>query len=68
MADEFLTTKQVVDKYPFFTEGTLRYWRHAGTGPASFTVGGKKVVYRRSEIERWLAEQEAATTRGGGAA
>ena len=65
--DEYLTTKQVVSDYPFFNEGTLRYWRHVGTGPASFTVGGKKVLYRRSEIERWLAEQEQATTRGGAA-
>lgn len=65
--DEYLTTKQVVEVYPFFNQGTLRYWRHTGTGPASFTVGGKKVVYRRSEIERWLAEQERATTRGGAA-
>lgn len=45
-------------------QATLRYWRHAGTGPASFTLGSK-VVYRRAEIERWLAEQEATTTRGG---
>ncbi|WP_168706491.1 helix-turn-helix transcriptional regulator [Gordonia paraffinivorans] len=65
MEDAFLTTKQVADMYPFLSEGTLRYWRHAGTGPASFTVGGRKVVYRRSEIERWLTEQEESTTRGG---
>ena len=44
--------------------GTLRYWRHAGTGPASFTLG-RRVVYRRSEVERWIAEQESATRRGG---
>lgn len=62
-----LTTKQVADRYPFLPAATLRYWRHCGDqGPASFTVG-KKVLYRVSEIERWLAEQEAATTRGGAA-
>ncbi|MFT8180071.1 helix-turn-helix transcriptional regulator [Mycobacteroides chelonae] len=43
---------------------TLRYYRHMGRGPASFKIG-RRVVYRRSELERWLAEQEAATTRGG---
>ncbi|MDO3315704.1 Helix-turn-helix domain [Mycobacteroides abscessus subsp. abscessus] len=43
---------------------TLRYYRHMGRGPASFKLG-RRVVYRRSELERWLAEQEAATTRGG---
>lgn len=45
--------------------GTLRYWRHADLGPASFTLG-RRVVYRREEILRWIAEQEAATRRGGG--
>lgn len=43
---------------------TLRYWRHAGLGPASFTLG-RRVVYRLSEVERWITEQEKATRRGG---
>ncbi|MDO3245846.1 helix-turn-helix domain-containing protein [Mycobacteroides abscessus subsp. abscessus] len=43
---------------------TLRYYRHMGTGPASFKLG-RRVVYRRSEVERWVAEQEKATVRGG---
>ncbi|NMO03117.1 helix-turn-helix domain-containing protein [Gordonia sp. TBRC 11910] len=65
MNDEFLTTKQVSQRWPF-PEGTLRYWRNGGTGPASFRAGGR-VLYRRSEIERWLSEQEKTTTRGGAA-
>ncbi len=47
--------------------GTLRYWRHANQGPASFSLG-KRVLYRKPEVERWIAEQEQATLRGGGAA
>ncbi|WP_394329104.1 helix-turn-helix transcriptional regulator [Mycobacteroides abscessus] len=43
---------------------TLRYYRHMGTGPASFKIG-RRVVYRVAELERWLSEQEKATTRGG---
>ncbi|WP_044884652.1 helix-turn-helix transcriptional regulator [Frankia gtarii] len=39
--------------------GTLRQWRHRGFGPLGFRVGGT-VVYRRSEVDRWLAEQERA--------
>jgi hypothetical protein len=65
--DELLTTKQLIEQYPVFQAGTLRYWRSADQGPASFTIGPRgRVVYRRSEIERWLTEQEAATRRGGG--
>ena len=43
---------------------TLRYWRHANVGPASFTLG-RRVVYRRGAIKQWIADQEQATTRGG---
>lgn len=32
---------------------TLRYWRHIGHGPAGFRVG-KRVVYRRIDVEEWL--------------
>lgn len=62
-AEEFLTTKQVSKHYGP-SEDTLRYWRYMGRGPASFLLG-RKVFYRRSECERWIAEQEAATLRGG---
>jgi transposase-like protein len=64
-ADELLHTKQVEREYGI-NAATLRYWRHANIGPASFTLGRRgRVVYRRSEIERSLAEQEEATRRGG---
>ena len=45
--------------------GTLRYWRHSNIGPASFTLG-RRVVYRRAEVLRWISERESATRRGGG--
>ena len=61
---EILTTKQVAQEYGI-NEGTLRYWRHYDLGPASFALGRKRVVYRRNEIEKWIAAQEAASTRGG---
>lgn len=35
---------------------TLRYWRHVGSGPRSFKVG-RRVMYRKSDIEAWLSEQ-----------
>ncbi|MCX2934721.1 helix-turn-helix domain-containing protein [Mycobacterium sp. CVI_P3] len=33
---------------------TLRYWRHTGTaGPPSFKLG-RRVLYRRSDVDAWL--------------
>jgi predicted DNA-binding transcriptional regulator AlpA len=63
---EIMTTRQVSETTGI-PVGTLRFWRHTNQGPASFSLG-KKVVYRRSELEAWIAEQEAATRRGGGGA
>jgi len=36
---------------------TLRYWRHLGTGPHSFRIG-RRVVYRLSEVQDWINDQE----------
>lgn len=55
---------QAASSFLGIPEATLRYWRMSGTGPASFKLG-RKVVYRREELVRWIAEQEAATMRGG---
>jgi predicted DNA-binding transcriptional regulator AlpA len=59
----YLSTNQVSQETGI-PAATLRYWRHADHGPASFTLG-KRVVYRREEVERWIAEQERLTRRGG---
>ncbi|CCH73474.1 Regulatory protein MerR (fragment) [Nostocoides australiense Ben110] len=37
--------------------GTLRYWRHQGTGPKGFRLGARRVMYRRSDVLAWLEEQ-----------
>lgn len=36
---------------------TLRYWRHLGTGPASFRLG-RRVLYRRNDLHAWIATQQ----------
>ncbi|MBD7980044.1 helix-turn-helix transcriptional regulator [Oerskovia merdavium] len=46
-------------------EATLRYWRHCGTGPKSFTLGPRRVVYREDDVLAWVQAQydkEHATT------
>jgi predicted DNA-binding transcriptional regulator AlpA len=42
-------------------EATLRFWRHKGTGPKSFKVG-RRVVYRETDVNAWLAEALASST------
>jgi predicted DNA-binding transcriptional regulator AlpA len=58
--DELLTTADVaaMTRAP---ASTVRYWRYLGTGPRGFRIG-RRVLYRRTEVMRWLAEQEAAAT------
>ncbi|WP_227994513.1 helix-turn-helix transcriptional regulator [Luteimicrobium xylanilyticum] len=43
------------------SEETLRWYRHIGDrGPKSFKLG-RRVVYRREDVEAWIAEQFEAT-------
>jgi predicted DNA-binding transcriptional regulator AlpA len=37
----------------------LRYWRHIGQGPKG-TKFGRRVLYRRSDVDAWVASIEAA--------
>ncbi len=59
--DDLLLTDEValMTRVP---TATLRYFRHCGTGPASFRLG-RRVVYRRETVLAWLAQQEQADPR-----
>ncbi|MGY2119393.1 helix-turn-helix transcriptional regulator [Nocardia gipuzkoensis] len=61
--DDWLTTAELAHEYKL-NIGTLRYWRHIGYGPASFALG-RKIFYRRTDVEAWITEQEQQTRRGG---
>lgn len=52
MKHEYLVTKEVADVVRTSPE-TVRYWRHIGKGPKSTKVG-RKVLYRREDVEAWL--------------
>ncbi len=64
--EDWLTTAELAYEYKF-NVATLRYWRHIGYGPASF-ARGRKIVYRRTDVETWITQQEQHTRRGGTAA
>ena len=61
--DELLTAADVSARTTIPT-GTLKAWRHYGGGPRSFKLG-RRVLYRRADVDAWLAEQYAATGRSG---
>jgi hypothetical protein len=60
----FLTQQQVAEMLHHQTTATLRWWRHEDRGPRSMRVG-RRVLYRRIDVELWLEAQEAETARGG---
>jgi predicted DNA-binding transcriptional regulator AlpA len=41
------------------SESTLRWLRHQGRGPAGFRLG-RRLVFRRGEVEAWLRQHEQA--------
>jgi predicted DNA-binding transcriptional regulator AlpA len=53
---ELLTLTEAADMVRV-PAATLRYWRHLGDGPRGFRIG-RRVMFRRGEIEAWLVEQE----------
>lgn len=58
--DELVTSEELAEELRI-PHGTIRSWRSRGKGPRWFSAGGKHVRYRRSEINRWLAEQGDTT-------
>ena len=56
-AGELLTIAEVAEMTRL-SVGTLRYWRAVGEGgPESFKLG-RRVMYRRADVERWLEEAQ----------
>jgi DNA-binding transcriptional MerR regulator len=57
MSGDLMTLAEVAERCRT-SESTVRYWRLNGVGPAGFKLG-RRVVYRRDVVERWLDEQAA---------
>ncbi|GAA4399058.1 hypothetical protein GCM10023153_24650 [Ornithinibacter aureus] len=62
MTDSLLTTEEVAAMV-HLSPATIRWHRHRGTGPRGFSPPGmRRVLYRASEVERWIAAGEPAAT------
>jgi len=44
------------------SKAALRQWRYEGRGPRYTKAGGRKVLYRKSELVRWLEANERQGT------
>ena len=60
MDNEMLTTRDVSKQYKL-TESSLEKWRVAGVGPEYMKLS-RKVMYRRTDVERWLSENRRRST------
>ena len=49
----YLTTTEVAELLRT-SPGTVRYWRHAKSGPKGVKVG-RRVLYAEHELNAWLA-------------
>lgn len=55
LSSDLLTTNEVAESLRV-SESTVRYWKHRGEGPRSMKVG-RRVLYRREDVELWLASK-----------
>jgi Helix-turn-helix domain len=52
---QYITSDEVAE-ITRTTPETVRYWRYIGKGPDSFKLG-RRVLYARIDVERWIVEQ-----------
>ncbi|MBF6171521.1 helix-turn-helix transcriptional regulator [Nocardia blacklockiae] len=60
--DTYLRAKDC-ERLTGIPEATWRWWAHVGRGPASFKLGARRRVWRKSVVLAWIEEQEAAALR-----
>lgn len=60
--DDDLLLISEVSELTRMPEATIRWHRHQGTGPEGFRLG-RRVVFRRGEVRKWIAEREQAGSR-----
>ncbi len=55
--DHYLTSEEVAARY-CTSPGTVRYWRHVGSGPKGLRVG-RRVLYLESDLIAWESKLRA---------
>jgi len=60
---DYLTVEEVAEMTRL-SPSTIRWYRHTGTGPKSFKIG-RRIAYRRTDVEAWLDAQYAAGDQAG---
>jgi predicted DNA-binding transcriptional regulator AlpA len=60
-SQEFLTPTELSSRIGIAVQ-TLARWRCEGKGPVFTKIGGKKVLYRASEVDRWLEDKDFEST------
>jgi len=60
----FLTPQELADSLPGVPLSRLGAWRRNGGGP-QYVKFGRTVVYKLSDIERWIGEQTHRSTGDG---
>lgn len=58
---DFLSVSMVKNEYPFLSPGTLANMRCRKQGPKYHKMG-RKVLYKRSDLERWIASAPVLTS------
>lgn len=53
--DDYLTEKQVANEYPIYSVNSLRFYRSTQRSLFPFHKVGRKVFYKREDIENTLA-------------
>lgn len=60
-SDDELSAREAA-AYVGHTYGSLAALRHRGTGPRVHRYDGRSPVYRRADLDRWLAATDSALT------
>lgn len=59
---DYMTTEEVAELCRTAPE-TVRYWRHAGKGPASFKLG-RRVLYASEDVQQYIRAARDASQAG----